>query len=656
MQDISLSRGTLRFGDFEVDRRAGELRKQGTRIKLQEQPFQILQVLLEHPGEVVTREELQHQIWPADTFVDFDHGLYNAIKRLREALGDNADTPYFIETVPKRGYRFIAAVNGNGAEFVPTKITPIETTEPSTRQQETPHPAMVSRRRRWPRILSASLAAGAALAVLLAAAPGGVASNLRRWFYSGTAVPAIHSIAVLPLQNLSDDPAQEYFADGMTEELITELSGINALKVISRTSVMRYKKSDKSLPEIARELHVDGIVEGSVVRSGNDVRVTAQLIYAPDDKNIWAHSYEKQFQDSLTMQSEMASAITDAVRAQIDSAEQTRLHAARPANPKALEAYLQGNYHLDRYGYGFGLEEADKALEYFRQAIAEDPSFARAYASMADVYSAEGILLPQAQTVPLTKVAAEKALALDSNLADAHLRLAEIKSEYDWDWEGAEQEYRRAVELDPNNTLAHESFGWYLLAMGRMEQGLSEQQRAKELDPAGWHMEEGLYEARRYDEAITLLTKHLESAPTDGTAHFWLSECYAQKRMYEEAFQHLRTTVGLFGLKEIAEAMDRGYAASGYEGAMRELAKGTEQLYARNQFTPQWIARFYLRLGDKERALKWLQKDYERRADGALVALNADPVWDPLRSDPRFKDLVRRVGLPEVNVVALAAH
>jgi len=644
LQDVS---PTLRFSDFEVDLRAGELRKQGARIKLQEQPFQILQALLEHPGQVVTREELQRRIWPADTFVDFDHGLYNAIKRLREALGDTADMPRFIETLPKRGYRFKGVVNGNGFGSAPVEARPVEQA-PSVREEV----SIASTKRRGPRILSAVLVAVAAVAVLLSAAPGGIASTFRRWFSSGTSVPAIHSLAVLPLQNLSGDPAQDYFADGMTEELITELSGINALKVISRTSVMRYKKSDKSLPEIESELHVDGIVEGSVTRKGNEVRVTAQLIYAPEDKNVWAHSYEGQFQDSLTVQSEVASAIAGAVRTQIAPDEQTRLQAARPVSPKALEAYLQGTYHFNRYGYGFGLEEADKALECFRQAIAEDPTFARAYASMANVYYEEGVLVPQAQIVPLIKASAEKALALDPNLPQAHLSLAGVKVNYEWDWQGAEREYKRAIELDPNSALAHEAFGEYLLAVGRMEEGLNEKEWAQELDPVGWHVEVGLYEARRYDQAISLLTKYLESAPADGRAHFYLSECYAQKGMYKEAIQHLRMAAALFGLKEIADSMDRGYAASGYKGAMRELAKGAEQLYARHQFTSLFIAEFYVRLGDNERALKWLQQDYKKREDAGLTELNADPVWDPLRSDPRFKNLVRGVGLPETNIVA----
>jgi len=372
VQEISPSRATLTFSDFELDLRARELRKLGVKVKLQEQPFQILQILLEHPGEVVTREELQRRIWPADTFVDFDHGLYNAIKRLREALGDTADTPQFIETLPKRGYRFIGTLNGNGIGVLPAEQVARQAVRAAPEPKAPSAPVTLTTRRRWRFVLwgAAAMVVVAAVVLLLLVIPPGVAGNIRRRIFREPDAPAIQSIAVLPLQNMSPDPSQEYFADGMTEELITELSGISALKVISRTSVMRYKKSDKSLPEIARELHVDGIVAGSVVRDGNEVRVTAQLIYAATDKNIWARSFERQFQDSLALQSEVAFAIAGAVRAQVAPDEQARLQTARPVNPKAIEAYLRGNYHLDRYGSGSGLEEAQEALKYFRQAIA----------------------------------------------------------------------------------------------------------------------------------------------------------------------------------------------------------------------------------------------------------------------------------------------
>src|SRR5215469_5989213 len=664
MQGEPPSRETIRFSDFELDLRAGELRKQGVRIKLQEQPFQILQVLLQGPGEVVTREELQRRIWPADTFVDFDHGLHNAIKRLREALGDTADTPRFIETLPKRGYRFIATVDGNSSpSVVPMQQAPVAATEeahaaagqavPAAAEPKAPSAPVTLTTRRWRFALwgATAMVVVAAVVLLLLVIPPGVAGNIRRRIFREPDAPAIQSIAVLPLQNMSPDPSQEYFADGMTEELITELSGISALKVISRTSVMRYKKSDKSLPEIARELHVDGIVAGSVVRDGNEVRVTAQLIYAATDKNIWARSFERQFQDSLALQSEVAFAIAGAVRAQVAPDEQARLQTARPVNPKAIEAYLRGNYHLDRYGSGSGLEEAQEALKYFRQAIAEDPGFAVAYLKMADAYSSH--ILPYGQTAPLIKAAAEKALALDPTLARAHAILGDTKWGYDRDWQGAEREYKRAFELNPNDALAHDYFGRCLILMGRKEEGLNQQQRAQELDPLGEHMGDGLYQTRQYDRAIDLLTKYVETGRPKASTHFSLSESYAQKGMYKEAIQHLGTAATLFGFKEIAESMDRAYAAGGYKAAMRELAKDTEQLYAGKQISPGWIGRFYIRAGNQDRALKWLRQDYEERGDDQVLTLMVDPVWDPLRSDARFKDLVRRVGLPQVNVVAV---
>jgi TolB-like protein len=425
-------------------------------------------------------------------------------------------------------------------------------------------------------------------------------------------------------------------ADGMTEGLITDLSGISTLKVISRTSVMQYKKSDKSLPEIARELHVDGIVEGSVVRDGNAVRTTTQLIYAPEDKNVWAHSYDRQFQDLLTLQSEVASAIAAAVRAQIEPDEQARLQHERPINPKALEAYLQGNYHLRRYGFGSGHEEEEKANEYFHQAIAEDPGFARAYAALGD------------------KASLEKALALDPNLSDVHDGLAGLK-ECDWDWVGAEREYRRAIELDPNNANAHEAFGVFLMEMGRIEEGLKEQEWAQGLDPNSSMLFMGLYYARQYDRNIVHVTEALAVKPTAGYLHYSLAMSYAQKGMHKEAIEHWKAAARLFGgeFTGVPEAMDRGYAASGYAGAMRATAKAIERLH--DPSDRGFIPDFYALAGDKEEALKWLQKLYEEH-DAGLISLGIDPVWDPLRSDPRFQDLVRGLALPEINVAALNTH
>ncbi len=360
--------GAIRFGVFEVDLRAGELRKQGVKIKLQDQPFQLLQILLEQPGEVVTREELRQRIWPSDTFVDFDGGVNNAVKRLREALGDKAETPRFIETLPRRGYRFIGTVNGSTS---------------STRAAALPSSAEPSAES-WlkRRTLRAGILIGLGSAVLLLGVAGFASRKWWQYFLGRGNVPQIRSIAVLPLQSLSGDPTQEYFADAMTDELITEVSRISALRVISRTSVMRYKKTDKPLPEIARELGVDGVVEGSVLRSGDRVRITAQLIYAPTDTNVWAQTYDRDLQDLLILQGAVAQAVADEIRVKMTPGEQAQLHSSRPVNLKAHEAYLQGQYHLQleregvfkKDGVMLGAAEEAKAEQYFRQAIQEDPS------------------------------------------------------------------------------------------------------------------------------------------------------------------------------------------------------------------------------------------------------------------------------------------
>src|SRR6266849_9645194 len=324
MEAVPPSRGPIRFGAFEVDLRAGELRKHGIRIKLQEQPLQILQQLLERPGEVVTREELQKHIWPADTFVDFDHGLYSAVQRLRDALGDTAETPRYIETLPRRGYRFIASITNE--IFVEAHVASASVEAPASVVSDSPVP----RRRLGIPMLVAT-------GVILVALPFALTfreGSLRERLLGKPAVPSIHSIAVLPLQNLSNDPSQEYFADGMTDALITDLAQIGSLKVISRTSTMHYKKSDKTMPEIARELNVDGIVEGTVQRSGDRVRITAQLIHGPSDKHLWANSYERDARNVLSMESEIAGAIANQIQARLTPEQKARLASARPVNLK----------------------------------------------------------------------------------------------------------------------------------------------------------------------------------------------------------------------------------------------------------------------------------------------------------------------------------
>jgi TolB-like protein/DNA-binding winged helix-turn-helix (wHTH) protein/Tfp pilus assembly protein PilF len=627
----------IQFGTFELDPAAGELRKHGIRIRLQDQPLQVLQQLLEHPGEVVTKEELQKRIWPADTFVDFDHGLYSAVQRLRDALGDTADTPRYIETLPRRGYRLIATVtNGNGIE---QKV--VENAEASA--LVIPEQLPPSGRAYKPILLAAG---GILVALLVAlAVKGGVLRE--RWFGSATA-PAIQSIAVLPLQNLSSDASQEYFADGLTDALITDLAQIGSLKVISRTSTMRYKKSDKTLPEIARELNVDGIVEGTVQRSGDRVRITAQLIHASTDKHLWANSFERDARDVLPMESEIAEGIAKEIRAKLTAQEQTRIATAQPVNIKAFEDYLQGESHFNKYGRGYNDQELRKAIEYFEQATREDPNFAPAHVKLFQAYDRAAEFERPTETMPRERAAAERALSLDPDSSDAHLALANVKFSYDWDWAGAEEEFKRALQLNPNNANAREEFGDYLQAVGRINEGMIEQQRAQELDPHIDHLSNGFYRSRQYARGIEWLQKQIEIDPQSGVHYIQLTNFYGQQDMQPEYIATMATTARLYGFPQLAESLSRIYANAGYRAAMLKFCSSIEQLQkAGTIWMPGYLADFYTRLGEQEKALRWLEIAYEQH-DGSITFLGCDPEWDSIRSTPRFRALIRRLGFPAI--------
>ena len=624
----------LKFALFEVDLEAGELRKSGMRQKLAGQPFEVLKLLLERPQEIVTREELQQRIWPKDTFVDYDLALRKAITRLREALGDSAESPRFIETIPRRGYRFIAAVNGNGSAA-------LSATEPPSKVETETEP------RASRRIMRIGIVLGFGAAVLLGAVLALTPAKFRQRFSDKSTVPPIRSIAVLPLQNLSADPAQEYFSDGMTDALITDLAQISSLKVISRTSSMQYKQTKKSLPEIAHELNVDGIVEGTVQRSGDRVRITAQLIYGPSDKHVWAHSYEKDLRDVFALERDVTEEISRQVQSRLTTPEHGPRAQPRPVAPKVLEAYLQGNYHLSRYGERD--QERKKAAEYFQQAIDADPNFAPAYNGLAWAHQD----LPQgsSEDVAIARRAAERAIELDPNYSDARATLGFIKWQPDLDWRGAEEELNRAIALNPNNADAHSSFGLLLIAMGRVDEGLQECGIAEQLDPVSDNSSICLYLTRDYDGSIERVRMILQRDPDNGFFHFFLFQNYSKKGMYKEAIQELEKAAGLYGFPETAARIQRAFAVSGYQGAIRQWVKEMEHLQATNQaFVPGNLAAAYTILGDKDRAFYWLEQAYEHRemvgADGGVFFLKSDPMLDPLRSDPRFKDLLRRVGLP----------
>jgi len=635
--------GAVRFGVFEVDPRAGELRKQGVKVKIQEQPFQVLLFLLERHGDVVSREELRQRIWPVDTFVDFDAGLNNAIKRLRETLGDSAGAPRYVETLPKRGYRFIGQLSGN----VPAPL-PAEGTRASADDAvPVPHSPRVGMR----------IATGTGVILLLGALLGFNSARLREGLFPKTSIPAIHSLAVLPLQNLSSDPSQEYFAEGMTDALITELSRASGLKVISRTSVVRYTANEKSLPQIAKELNVDGLIEGTVQRVGNRVRITAQLIYGPTDQHLWANSYERGTNDVLELEEDLARAIAREIRVQLTPEGEQR-HPTHEINLKALEAFLQGQYHREQASLILAVNgkdddfqsEIDTAIRYFQTAVSEDPKYAMAYATLGRTLWLEksalaAPILHNSKGVSQAKAAIEKAVALDPLLADAHMEAGLFAFLIDWDWAVAEREFKRAIELNANLAEAHQWYGEYLDAMGRLDEGQKEFEILQQLDPGNQLIPDVFFHRRQFDRVIELRRINVERHAYGPSAHYDLSFPLVRVGRYKEAVDEWIETMAELNYPDEAEHIRRGYASAGFEGATRAWVSDVEK-YKDSPGVPTELAPYlYGLLGDKNRAFAALERAYIAHS-ACMPFLRIDPNWDELRSDPRFNDLVRRVGLP----------
>jgi TolB-like protein/DNA-binding winged helix-turn-helix (wHTH) protein len=641
VQEAHPSRGVIRFSAFEADLRAGELRKHGVRLKLQDQPFRLLGILLERPGELVTREELQGRIWPSDTFVDFDRGLNNAVKRLREALADSAEQPRYIETLPKRGYRFIA------------DIQPVNGSVAHANAPESLVEAGISSAKETPKVGRSKLVMTTAAAALLLL---GLALLLRAEGLWGrlagkSRTPAIHSIAVLPLQSLSSDPTQEFFAGGVTDALITDLAQIGSLKVISRTSTSRYRNTNKSLPEIAAELGVEGIVEGTVQQSGDRVRVTTQLIHGPTDTHLWAKSYERNSQDVLALEQDIANAITNEIRATLTPGERARLSRTRSVSLRALQAYLQGRYHLEKADAAGDRADAEPtqsqelatARQFFEQAIREDSDYAQGYVGLAATWGGR----PVSENGPEKAHALlRKALEIYPDLAEAHEALATLDVLRLWRWPEVEPEYRRAIELNPNYAEAHARYGEYLDMMGRFEEGMKEFLRAQELDPGHNFNPNPFYRRRQYDRAIEIDQNEVRRQAFGFWSHANLAFDLDGAGRHDEAAQEWAEMLRMLGYTEIADAMDRERARTGYKGALRLLTEALEARTAHGDPPPAFFpAMMYGLLGNKDRAFWWLEQGYRDR-DASFSALNADPCWDPIRSDPRFTDLVRRVGLP----------
>jgi len=629
-----------RFGAFEINPRSGELRKNGMRLRISGQPFQVLAVLVERAGEVVTREELQSKLWPADTFVDFDHGLNNAVARIREILDDSSDAPRYVETVPRRGYRFIAPLTDVAPPGAPS--SPELTLAPAavaTLQAPGAPVFPITRRAASGRLWL--LVGGVAVLAVLAA--GVLLYQGRR--AAGTRQRAVKSLAVLPLKNLSSDPSQEYLADGMTEELIGRLSMIRGLRVISRTSVMAFKDPHISMPEIAKTLGVDALVEGSVIRDGSRVRVHAQLIRGGTDEHFWSETYDRELRDALGLESEVAQSIAQKVEITVTGEERSRLAATRHVAAEVYESYLKG-----RFVKGNDRAKVEERIGYFEDAIRKDPSFAPAYVGLADAHHNLGLIFigePAEDERREVVRAAQRALELDPNLAGAHVLLAEVK-QLQWYWAEAEAGYKRALDLQPNDALAHLRRAEWLMCQGRTDQALDWAHRARDLDPlgisgasVGWI----LFHARRYDEAIRELRSQLEVHPDDVWAMWELGFALILKGQPEEAIPLLEKTAILMRRSPGSiELLATAHARAGDRTEALRLVNELKQRREIGYIPAGALINPHLALGAYDEAFVWFERAYQEKSS-ILQFLKVHPFFDPVRHDPRFKDLVHRVGL-----------
>jgi TolB-like protein/DNA-binding winged helix-turn-helix (wHTH) protein/Flp pilus assembly protein TadD len=632
-------RATVRFGGFELNPSSGELRKHGYRIRLQNQPFRILCLLVQRPMEVITREEIREKLWGKDTFVDFDRSLNKAMVKLRQALNDDAETPQFIETLPRRGYRFLVTVETGDVAASSISTAASFETSPDTRLGRI---ALILQRLLQHRTLG-GVAVATVLMLALALVPSASRDHLLRL---GSVAPAIRSLAVLPLENLSGDSRQDYFADGMTEELTTDLARIHSLRVISRTTVTRYRSTHKSISEIARELNVDAVIEGSVVRSSDKVRITTQLIDARTDAHLWAQSYERGVDDVITIEDSIALDIASHVRANIRPAEREYFAGRVPIHPNAYDDYLRGISELSKQN----VDSIRKGVEYFQRAIDDDPEYARAYAGLADAYSLLANyqnMLP-AEAFPRAKAAAMKALELDPDSAEPHASLALVKHHFEWDWRGAETEYKRAIELQPNFATAHHRYAWFLSDVGRHDEALQEIRRAEELDPTSIvvHTNLGrvLYRARRFDESIVELREALVLDPSRMYTHIFLGMAYDAKRSCTEALNEFRIVQSVTQGRDGTGA-SHAYATCGKPADARRALKilaGPSADPIKDWF---YVAGAFAGLGEKDRAFEWLDEAI-RNHDFFLTEVKGHPFMDPLRSDPRFVQIIKQVGFP----------
>lgn len=665
MTEAANSGRCVRSGLFDIDLGTAELRKNGVRIALQEQPFRVLSVLLEHPGEVITREQLQARLWPADTYVGFDEGINTAIRKLRLAFGDSAENPRFIETLPRRGYRFIAPVSESPRQealAIPPSLAPVASREQVVQGNRNLQEGSVENEaaeRPRPKTRLRFLYMGVGTAVVLLCTVWAVSHLIRRGAPATSARPKRIMLAILPFQNLSNDPKQEYFSDGLTEETITDLGELSPerMGVIARTSAMAYKQTNKTVSEIGRELGVDYILEGSVRREGGRARVSAQLIRVSDQTHVWAESYDRELHDVLDIENELGKAIAQQVQANLSPQRRGVLARTRPVDPEAYDLYLKGRYYWNERTPA-GIKQS---ISYFEEATAKDPNFALAYAGLADAYNISNILglYTPKESLPESRVAATKAIMLDPTLAEAHAALGMEKSHYEFDFAGAEKEFLAALQLNPNSAYAHLFYSnCYLLPTGREAEAIAENQKAVLLDPLSLPINNFLGVTYMfvgdYEKSYRQFQHTIEMDPTFPLAHFYFAGLLTVTGKYEQAIEEDERG-------EVLSGSSPERAASEAAAKLKALKRGGEKAYwqlilARtlkqyqqnpSSILASGVSAAYARAGDLDKAFEWLGKAYDERDGQDITLLKYDFSYRNLHQDARYAAFQRRMGLPE---------
>lgn len=625
-----MSAQTYSFGDFELDPSRFELRRNGNRLRIERIPLELLILLIERDGQVVSRPEIIERLWGKDVFLDTEHGINTAIRKVRFALRDDPDSPRFIQTVPGKGYRFLTeSLTVDDACSEPAEPPPAPSLEPNVAASTPSRISSFTRQRFSP----GWIVAGAALVLVVGF---GILLLLRSSVGAKASDHPVRSIAVLPLANVSGDPAQDYFADGMTDELITRFAQNTPLRVVSRTTVMQYKNAKQPLHEIARELGVDAILEGSASRTNDRVHMTVQLIYAPTDSHLWAESYDSTSEAALQLPADISAAVARRLKSAVVSAT-----PVRPVNPDAHDAYLRGRY------YWFNGNDG-QSQQYFEKAIELQPDYAPAWAGLSSSYAVRAIgnKCLSSEVIRQTESTARKAIELDPNLPEAHHVMAAFYLFYAWDPVRADIESRRSIELDPSIAEQHHLHSYILFALNRVEEALQEQARAAELDPfeRPWAMGRAYMQAGRLDDAIKELRMSADANPTNAGIHWFLAQAYFNKKMYQEWLVEIENDQRITNRESRAKALHNAYMKGGQRAVRQWELRELQDLEKKQYVSAYQFAQQYALLQERQSALRYLKKCLRNR-DPWLVLVQSEPAFNFLHDDPRYQSVIRAVGL-----------